>query len=71
MKGLGVILIAVGMLWFIFELVSPGFLPRVAGSQALAVVALGAGILLLWLGELARQRRQWRGLANRRKTYYD
>ena len=71
MRTLGTILIAGGMLCFIFELVSPGLLPSVIGSPALAVLALGVGVVLVWLGELGRQRRHWKGVKNAPKKYYD
>lgn len=71
MKTLGMVLVAAGVLWFILELASPGLLPAVAGSERLSLLAIGAGVILLWLGERGRQRRQWKGLGNQRKKYYD
>lgn len=65
------ILIVGAVWWFILELASPGLLPAIAGSERLAVLAIGAGVILLWLGERGRQRRQWKGLGNQRKKYYD
>jgi len=71
MRTLSVALIAGGMFWFIVELISPGILPRVAGSDNLSVVALGVGLILLWLSERDRQRRKWKGLDRQQKKYYD
>jgi hypothetical protein len=65
------VLIGGGMLWLILDLVSPGMLPRVSGSIMFSIIAIGAGIVALWLNELERQRRRWKGLKKQAKKYYD
>ena len=69
MRELGIVLILAGMLWMIFELFSPGLLPSFPSSQSLSFLAIGAGLILLWLSERGRKRRRWKGLGKTPKYF--
>jgi hypothetical protein len=69
-RVLGLILLSTGLLSFIFTLSGVRLLPPQISSPEIAVIALAAGILLVWLGERASQRRKWKGL-DRRPKYFD
>ena len=70
MRALGALLLAAGLLSFIFTLSGVRLLPERISSPELAVIALGAGVVLVWLSERGRQRRRWKGL-DRKPKYYD
>jgi hypothetical protein len=67
---LGVVLLGGGVLWLVLELLSPGLLPDIGGTS-LSIVALGAGIILIWVADRVSHRRQWRSFDRRQKKYYD
>jgi hypothetical protein len=70
MRALALILIVGGMLWMIFELLAPGLLPAVGSPLSLTLIAMGVGVVLLWLDERGRQSRRWKGIGKNTK-YYD
>jgi len=61
MRGLGAILIIVGVFWFALEVSAPGLLPELPFDVFVgSVVAVVVGIVLVYADEVMRQRRKWK-----------
>lgn len=66
MRNLGLLLVSVGIFWFVFELTAPGTLPDFGmNTLVLSGLGLAVGIVVLWLDERARQRRKWKSVRRR------